>query len=246
MAAGRFRPEREDTDMFWKSGIGSIGMIVALAIAPSAWGACRDAVVLVHGNAGNPSQFDNTYDTLRSRGYAADEILRPNWGSKTCPACNDHDGSEETPVLDAMVEAIAHSCTGRIDVIGHSMGVTLAARQIVRYGLAGSVHTFIGIAGAYRGLHSCGYYPWNVATSTCGTHGLSIGSPLLNGLYARPLGMRVHSIKSWSDEIVCIGGCTVGGVHSSQIAGENASHTYLLGHFGLLTRTATVQANLIQ
>ncbi|WP_058833624.1 alpha/beta fold hydrolase [Luteimonas abyssi] len=217
-----------------------------LAFVPAAWATCRDAVVLVHGNAGHPGQFDNTYVELRARGWRDDEILRPDWGSKTCAACNDHSGSEEIPVREALVEAIARSCTGRIDVIAHSMGVTLAAKQIVDYGLANAIDTFVGIAGAPRGLRSCGLYPMHVATSTCGAQGLSIGSPLLNHLWGRPLGLRVVSIKSWIDQIVCFGGiCTVNGVHASQIPGENASHTHALGHFGLLTDTAIQQADLL-
>lgn len=221
--------------------------VASLAFASNAWSACRDAVVLVHGNTGSPSDFDNTTNELRARGYAADEIFRPNWGSKSCAACNDHSGSEETPVINALVDAIARSCTGRVDVIGHSMGATLAARQIQRYGLRGDVDAFVGIAGAFRGLRSCGTYPYHVANSTCGYWGLSISSPFLDGLYGARFGARVYSIKSYYDQIVCYGGvCTVGGVHSSSIWNENASYTYTYGHFGLLTYTASRQANLIQ
>ena len=55
------------------------------------------------------------------------------------------------------------------------------------------------------------------------------------------------SIKSWYDEIVCSTGiCTVGGVHASQISGENATVTYSWGHYGLLWYTASKQADLIQ
>lgn len=208
---------------------------------------CRDAVVLVHGNAGSPSDFDNTYNALLASGYSSHHILRPNWGSKTCPACNDHNGSEETPVLNAMVEALARSCTGKIDVIGHSMGATLAAHQIRKNGLRSQVDTFIGIAGAFRGLRSCGTYPFNLPTSTCGTWGLSVSSPLLDSLWGQRFGGKVYSIKSWIDQIVCYGGlCTVGGVHSSSIPGEDASHTYSYGHFGLLDYTAAQQVALIQ
>ena len=47
--------------------------------------------------------------------------------------------------------------------------------------------------------------------------------------------------------MVCLTGvCTVGGVHASQITGENASYTHATGHFGLLTDTTVTQANLIQ
>ncbi len=221
--------------------------LLAALLAPAAAAACRDAVVLVHGNAGSPAQFDNTYVELRARGWTDLEILRPDWGSKICAACNDHNGSEETPVLDALVEGIARSCTGKIDVIGHSMGVTLAAKQIIEYGLARDVASFVGIAGAYRGLWSCGTYPWNVPTSTCGARGLSINSPLLTSLAGKPLALTTYSIKSWIDQIVCYGGiCTVGGVHSSTLPGENASYTLATGHFGLLTDTAVLQVNLIQ
>ncbi len=220
---------------------------VLMGLAGTAAGQCRDAVVLVHGNTGKPADFDNTYVELRARGWPASQIFRPDWGSKICAACNDHSGSEETPVLDAMVDALAASCSGRIDVIGHSMGATLAARQIERNGLASRVDVFVGIAGAFRGLWSCGTYPYNVWNSTCGYHGLSVNSPFLDGLSGKRFGGRVYSLKSWSDQVVCATGvCTVGGVHSSSIQGENASYTYVTGHFGLLTGTAVQQVNLLQ
>ncbi|GAB1596208.1 alpha/beta fold hydrolase [Lysobacter claricitrinus] len=227
------------------------GRILAIAFlilfANGAQAVCRDAVVLVHGNTGSPSDFNATYNELIARGYASSQIFRPSWGSKTCAACNDHQGSEETPVVDALVNAAAASCTGRIDVIGHSMGATLAAREIYRNGLASRVDAFVGIAGAFRGLWSCGTYPFNVATSTCGYYGLSVSSPLLNGLYGQRFGTRMYSIKSYADEVVCYGGvCTVNGVHSSSIWNENASYTYTYGHFGLLWYTATRQVDLIQ
>jgi triacylglycerol lipase len=222
----------------------------AVALLPfvsvSLHAACVDTAVLVHGNAGSPGDFDNTYVELRARGYSDAQIRLPDWGSKTCPACNDHSGSEETPVASALNAAIASSCTGKIDVIGHSMGVTLAAREIVKLNLSAKVDTFVGIAGGYRGLYTCGIYPFNVATSTCGSNGLSIGSPLLNGIYAKRLATREYSIKSYIDEIVCATGtCLVYGVHSSSIAGENASYTYPYYHYQLLWFTAIQQADLI-
>jgi triacylglycerol lipase len=218
-----------------------------LLTAPSQAQSCRDTVVLVHGNTGSPSDWSNTVAELKRRGYVDSQILRPSWGSKTCAACNNHSGSEETPVLDAFVDALARSCTGKVDVIGHSMGATLAARVIDRNGLRLQVQSFVGIAGAFRGLWSCGSYPFNVVTSTCGYWGLSVGSPFLSGLSGKRFGDRVYSIKSFYDQIVCATGvCTVGGVHSSSIWGENSSSTYTYGHFGLLDYTATRQVDLIQ
>lgn len=218
---------------------------VVLMLAASAGMACDDAVVLVHGNTGAPADWDNTYSELLSRGYSAGEIERPAWGS-SCAACNNHSGSEEVPVLDAMVEALAVSCTGRIDVIGHSMGATLAAKQIADHGLDGDVETFIGVAGAFRGLWSCGRYPWNIWNSTCGYWGLSVSSPFLDALDGAPLGDRVYSIKSYADQVVCATGtCTVGGIHSSRIGGEDGTYTFPYGHFGLQAYTASTQVDLI-
>lgn len=224
-----------------------LGALALLVFSTPALSACRDAVVLVHGNTGKPADFDNTYVELRARGYPAGEIFRPNWGSKTCAACNDHRGSEEAPVLDAMIDALAVSCTGKIDVIGHSMGATLAAKQIADNGLRPMVRDFIGIAGGFRGLWSCGVYPFNVPTSTCAAWGLSVGNPFLGNLSGKRFGDRVYSFKSWTDQIVCATGvCTVGGIHSSSIWNENASFTFATGHFGLLTSTAVRQVDLIQ
>ncbi|MGH8032887.1 MAG: alpha/beta fold hydrolase [Luteimonas sp.] len=227
--------------------------LVAVAVSALAFfggavqAACVDNVVLVHGNIGNPSDYANTYAELQRRGYTAAQIFRPNWGSKTCAACNDHNGSEETPVENAIVDALDSSCTGMIDVIGHSMGATLSARAIDRLAARGYVDAFVGIAGAFRGLWSCGSYPFNFLTSTCSYWGLSVGSPLLDSLSGRRFGARMYSMKSGTDQVVCSTGiCTVGGIHSSQIAGETATYNFATGHFGLLTNTATFQADLIR
>jgi triacylglycerol lipase len=227
----------------------AVPSLVALSslFTTTAQAACVDNVVLVHGNAGKPADFNNTYAELQFRGYTAAQIFRPDWGSKTCAACNDHNGSEETPVENAIIDAIATSCTGKIDVIGHSMGATLSARVIDRIAARTYVDAFVGIAGAFRGLWTCGSYPFNVITSTCGYWGLSVGSPLLKGLSAKRFGTRMYSMKSWTDQVVCATGvCTVGGVHSSQIAGENATYSFATGHFGLLTGTAVFQADRIR
>lgn len=222
-------------------------MLLAAGFAPMGFAACKDNVVLVHGNTGSPNDWDATYNQLRQQGWAASEIFRPSWGSKTCAACNNHSGSEETPVRDAISSAIAQSCTGKIDVIGHSMGVTLAAQQIIKLGQSGKVDAFVGIAGAYRGLLTCGVYPYYMYSTTCGSQGLSVSSPFLNWLYGKNIGQRVYSIKSWVDEIVCgSGSCLIYGVHSSQIANETASYSYNYGHFGLQRYTVDKQIALIK
>ncbi|MDQ6647640.1 MAG: lipase family protein, partial [Pseudomonadota bacterium] len=160
-----------------------LGLLALLLLLPAvpALATCHDTVVLVHGNTGSPADFQNTYNLLRQQGWSDVQIVAPTWGNTLCAACNDHNGSEETPVRNAISSAIASSCSGRIDVIGHSMGVTLAMREIDKLNVSSKVDVFIGIAGAVRGLWSCGMYPFNVATSTCGSWGLSVQNPFLQG-----------------------------------------------------------------
>ncbi|MFL0796903.1 MAG: lipase [Cellvibrionaceae bacterium] len=223
-------------------------LALTLGVVGGAHAVCVDNVVLVHGNSGSSSDWNNTYNKLKSKGYSNSQIFRPNWGSRYCGGvCNNHSGSEETPVRNAINDAINSSCTGKIDVIGHSMGVTLAAQQIIKLGKTSKVDSFVGVAGAYRGLYSCGIYPANVWTTTCGSNGLSISSPFLDWLYGKKIANRVYSIKSWADQLVCsTGTCLVYGKHSSQIAGEKASYTYGYGHFGLQKYTSSKQYDLIK
>ncbi|MFL0799802.1 MAG: lipase [Agarilytica sp.] len=222
--------------------------LLSATLSIPAFAACVDNVVLVHGNSGKSSDWNNTYNKLISKGYSSSQIFRPNWGSRSClGSCNDHSGSEETPVKNAINSAISSSCTGKIDVIGHSMGVTLAAQQIIKAGKVSKVDSFVGIAGAYRGLYSCGIHPANVSSATCGNNGLSISSPFLDWLYGKKIANRVYSIKSWSDQIVCgTGTCLVYGKHSSQIKGERSSYSYGYGHFGLQKYTSSKQYDLIK
>lgn len=221
-----------------------LGAVLAL-LGAGAQAACLDNVVLVHGNTGSPADWNNTVSTLKERGYVASQLFLPNWGSKTNAASNDHGATNTTVVKNSLTAAANASCTGKIDVIGHSMGVTLAMKAINELGYAGRVNSFVGVAGAQWGLNSCGVYPFNVATATCGANGLSIDSPLTKSVRGKRYGAKMYSIKSWIDEIVCIGSCYVYGAHTSNIDLQNTSTDYALGHFGLQTFTTSKQADLL-
>lgn len=218
----------------------------ALALtAFAAQAACLDNIVMVHGNGGYPSHWNNTVGTLKSRGYVDSQLYRPSWGSKTCINCNSHDSTNTAVIKTALQQAKAASCTGKIDVIGHSMGVTLAMKAINELGYAGYVNSYVGIAGAQHGLNSCGVYPYSVLTPSCGSQGLSINSPLINSVRNKRYGARMYSIKSWIDEIVCLGSCYVYGSHTSNIDMQNATYDFALGHLGLKDYTTSTQANLL-
>ena len=218
-----------------------------IAFSNQLFATCRDSVVLVHGNIASPSSWQNTTNLLLQEGYSSSDIFTPDWGSKTCAACNNHNGSEETPVREAIEEALANSCTGKIDIIGHSMGATLAAQQIMKLNVSSQVDTFVGIAGAFKGLKTCGVYPFYVWSSTCGYYGLSLYSPFIYSITNKNFGSKVYSMKSWFDQVVCAtGNCFVGTRHSSQIDTETGTFSFNEGHFGLQTNTAQFQFDLIQ
>lgn len=223
-------------------------LLLALGLmlwAAAAQAACLDNIVLVHGNTGYPSDWNNTVSTLKSRGYTSAQLYLPNWGSKINAGANDHGSANTNPVKSSMQSALAASCTGKIDVIGHSMGVTLAMKAINELAYAGKVNTFVGVAGAQHGLNSCGVYPFNVFSATCGSNGLSIDSPLIVSVRGKRYGAKMYSIKSWIDEVVCYGSCYVYGAHTSNIDAQNASYDYALGHFGLQSSTTSKQADLL-
>jgi triacylglycerol lipase len=223
-------------------------LLAAAALALGGGGvqaACLDNVVLVHGNTGDPSHWNSTVSVLKGRGYLASQLYLPNWGSKTNAGSNDHGATNTGVVKNSITAAYASSCTGKIDVIGHSMGVTLAMKAINELGYAGRINTFVSVAGAQHGLNSCGVYPWNVASTTCGANGLSIDSPLIKSVRGKRYATKMYSIKSWIDEIVCIGSCYVYASHTSNVDLQNASYDYSLGHFGLVTYTTSRQADLL-
>lgn len=216
--------------------------VAATAIAP----ACREAVLLVHDSGGSPADLAATDQALRESGYYATDIVQASWGNASCTACNDHAGSEPAAVAAALEQALRQSCIGRIDVIAHGMGVTLAAQQVAALGVADRVDAFIAVGGALRGRNACGRYPFHLPTPSCGAYGLSVGSPLLRELEGRRFGHRVYSIKSYLDEWVCAGGCFVGGSHSSNVWGQDESWTFnQYGHLGLLQQTAPLQRQLL-
>ena len=53
--------------------------LLACLVLPFYAFACKDAVVLVHGNTATPASWDNTYNYLLSNGYSSSDIYRPDW-----------------------------------------------------------------------------------------------------------------------------------------------------------------------
>jgi pimeloyl-ACP methyl ester carboxylesterase len=207
--------------------------------------ASGEPVVLIHGNGTGTSTWYYTENKLKANGYSDYYIIKPYWLSSSNAANNDHCGSELDKVKSALQTAYSRSKTGKIDVIGHSMGVTLGGKAIRDLNYRSKVRSFVGIAGAFRGLNSCtlsSYLP--TCSKNCGLHYQStILKDIKNYGY---LGTYTYSIYSIYDEVVCAGSCYIYGVHSSKPYSSNGNYHYYYGHMTLKNNTASKQYDLIK
>ncbi len=221
--------------------------VILILFSSLAHAACLDSILLVHGNGMSPTSWNPTVELFVDKGYERAQMFLPEWGS-SCLSCNDHSEKNLQPVQHALRAALQASCTGKVSVIAHSMGVTLAMQAIQHEDVAPRVRVFVGIAGAQHGLNACGMYPFEVPVPTCGRLGLSVGSPLVLSLQNRRYGEKMYSIKSNFDEVICGGfaGCLVGGNHTSNIDGQDEGVTFdQFGHLELQSGTAEAQYRLV-
>lgn len=227
-------------------------------------------VILIHGNSDKAvgtgvvgqSGWNNTIAHLLANGYKTSEIYATTWGDANALLSSQQYHSKKNIMhLRKFVEAVlAYTGAAKVDIISHSMGVTLA-RKVIRGGsasdladggsynvgssLTSRVDTFVGIAGGNRGLYSC--YLSGPTTPTCGnTNGLYPGylvglvitgrSAFLNDLLAASgyEGAYRYSIWSTVDEIVAVAGTAglVYGEYTSRIPGQTGEKVYYTVPYG--------------
>jgi hypothetical protein len=247
----------------------------------------KDPVIFIHGNGDNASGsamimggWGTSKNYFKSMGYKPTELYAVNYGQPgmTNAALNYHSPSNMSKVYRFIVAVKNYTGRTKVDIISHSLGVTLVRRAVkggtytdytgASVNLGASINalvdTFVGIAGANRGLNSCGVWPLNMWTPTCGPHGLSIGNTYLaniNGGYSSwtgysgtnwKVGSYTYTIYSYADELGCLPmmptTCYVWSVHTSAMRGENGSkvyYSYPYGHMGLKEQTAQFQYKMV-
>ncbi|MBN1203979.1 MAG: lipase [Myxococcaceae bacterium] len=241
-------------------------------------------VIFIHGNSdkaigtgtAGQSGWNASIEYFQSKGYKTSELYATTWGPASA-ALSSQQYHSKTYVMKIrkFIEAVkAYTGATKVDIIAHSMGVTLARKAIlggyatdaleggqyyVGPPLTSSVDTFVGIAGANRGLTSC--YQTGPTTPTCGsTNGLYPGwwngfgvsgrSAYLENLMSssRYEGAYRYSIHSTVDEIIGYGGI-VYYEYTARIPGQTGEKMYTAypyGHFNSKDLTGSVQYSMVR
>lgn len=223
-------------------------------------------VIFIHGNSDSAlgqsslmTGWNSSISYFLSQGYKTSEIYATTWGdANPLLSGNQYHSKPNLQKIRAFIQAVkAYTGAAKVDVVTHSMGVTLTRKAILGgsgsdalnggsynlgSSLTSSVDTFVGIAGANRGLVSC--YQTGGTTPTCAnTNGLYPGylyfgfvvgvSNILTNMNASSHyeGAYTYSIWSTVDEVIGYGN-VVYGQYTSQIPSQNGEKRYTAYPYG--------------
>ena len=143
--------------------------------------ASRTPVVFVHGNGDEAKNWDfptstgvaSVYDAFKAAGYNDCELFGVNYLSssqRALPQFNYHSRTTARIIRDFINDVKAYTGSSEVDVVSHSLGVTIALHGIDYGNQWSSIRRFIAIAGSMLGLASCYYAgPGNPAVPACGS-----------------------------------------------------------------------------
>lgn len=242
-------------------------------------------VIFIHGNGdsalGTVSPYSGwraSIEYLKTKGYTSAEIYATTWGpANGALVSQQYHSKEYLTRLRAFIQAVkAYTGATKVDVVAHSMGVTLARKAIkggsaydasaggtysLGSALTSSIDAFVGIAGANRGLTAC-YFSGASTAPTCSDRngfypGYLVGglgpfgvSEILVGLNSTSHyeGTYVTTIWSSVDEVIGFG-TIVYGQSTCRIPAQNGEvvfNTAPYGHFGAKDLTAYHQWRMIK
>lgn len=234
----------------------------------------HDPVVFVHGNSdrafgvnGPLTGWTASIAYFASHGYTSAELYATTWGpADTALATAQTHSMENVRRTRRFFDAVlAYTGATRLDIIAHSMGVTLARRAILGGDFRGadlgaplsaSVDAFVGISGANRGLTNC-YLTSTLPTCDAST-GLFPGTLVGTTIVGRSAlleeldgasgyeGARRYAVFSTADELIGYGGL-VYGEYTSRIPGQTGEQiSATQSHNETKDLTAAAQLSMVQ
>jgi pimeloyl-ACP methyl ester carboxylesterase len=159
--------------------------------------ATKTPVVFIHGNGdrainwaspvvgainGHELPKRSVYDEFKHQGYNDCELFGITYldqHEQEKPAGNYH-RPEKYAIINQFIDAVkAYTGKDKVDLVTHSLGVSMTLAALDHYNVWGSVRRFVNIAGGIRGLNSCLFVgPANFLAPTCGS-----GSPFEEGVF---------------------------------------------------------------
>lgn len=143
--------------------------------------ATRTPVIYLHGNADTAANWDapsstgvaSAYDAFRAAGYNDCELFGVNYLSpseRLAPQFNFHSRDTARIVRDFITDVRAYTGASQVDIIAHSLGVSIGLHGIDFGNQWPNIRRFINISGAIRGLESCYFTGYsNPAAPVCGS-----------------------------------------------------------------------------
>ncbi|HVE86804.1 MAG TPA: alpha/beta fold hydrolase [Myxococcales bacterium] len=222
----------------------------------------RQPVILIHGNADTAAGWNQAVADYKKAGYKDSEIYVMSWGDgKVSSAGNNYHSEHYLREVRGFIQAVKdYTGADKVDVVGHSMGVTLA-RKAIKGGtgddqaspggtydlgkpISDEVDTFVGIAGGNKGLLSCDLF--RGTNPTCSpVNGFTTDSKFLADLNADPTreGDHVYSIYSMADPILSWNDS----LRTAPVPREDGEQVYFyLGHLQSRDLSGDVQVRMVQ
>lgn len=123
-------------------------------------------VIFVHGNTRDASDWDEASRSVKQRfldaGYSGQELWALSYNGRSTkslpPAfqCRTTNRANVSDLADFVKAVLAYTGAPKVDVVAHSLGVTIARRMLVDYPeLAEAIEDFVGIAGPNHGTTVC-------------------------------------------------------------------------------------------
>lgn len=149
--------------------------------------ATRTPVVFVHGNGDNSTSWDaptfqvsgyakpplSVYQQFKAAGYKDCELFGVTYLSSSergATGTNYHKSSKFAIIQNFVNKVKTYTGKTQVDIVSHSMGVSMAMATFTYYGSWGNVRRFVNIAGGLHGLDSCLWVGYaNPYATTCGS-----------------------------------------------------------------------------